>query len=64
MNKMSPVLVKLGFFALDQIAKWVSIVMKAQANPTMTEAEVDALVAQTQADTVKLSDDWRAFRQN
>ena len=61
---MNPAVIKLGFFALDQIAKWVAIALKAKANPGMTEAEVDALVAQTQADTVKLSDDWRAFRQN
>ena len=65
---MSPVksvaLIKLGFFALDQIAKWVAVVVKAQANPNMTEAEVDKLVADEQANAVRLSDAWRAYRQS
>ena len=62
--RVSPTVIKLGFFALDQIAKWISVWMKAKGNPGMTEAEADQLVADTQATTVSVSDDWRAFRQN
>ena len=61
---MTPAVIKLGFFALDQIAKWVSVVIKAKANPNMTEAEVNQLVADAQADAVRVSDDWRAYRQS
>lgn len=59
---MNPAVIKLGFFALDQIAKWVTVAIKAKANPNMTDTEVDQLVLETQVDTIKLSDDWRTYR--
>jgi hypothetical protein len=60
---MSPATIKLGFFALDQIAKWTVAWTTAKANPDMTEAEIDQLVKDTQGTAVSTSDDWRAYRQ-
>jgi hypothetical protein len=60
---ITPIQVKLGIFALDQIAKFTELYLNSNKNPGMTSEEADALVAQTQADTVRISDGWRASRE-
>lgn len=60
---MSPASVKLGLIALDQIAAWTVAYQQAKANPNMTDAEVERLVADTQAQAEQISDAWRKARQ-
>ncbi len=59
---MSPAAIKLGFFALDQIAKWVEIYVDAKNNPEMTMEEVDLLVKKTQDDAANVGQRWTDFR--
>jgi hypothetical protein len=59
---MNPATVKLGLFALDQIAKWVEIYITSKRNPSMTMEEADALVKTTQDDAVVVGDAWKEFR--
>lgn len=60
-EERNALLAKVGFFALDQIGKWVEVYQKSKGNATMTKAEADALIAQTQQqakDTVEAWDDF------
>jgi hypothetical protein len=59
---MNPVVIKLGFFALDQIAKWVETYQAAKANPGMTDAEAAALIAKVQGEAKTTADAWDDFR--
>ncbi len=60
---MNPVAIKLGLVALDQLILWGAAYAKARDNPNMTEIEAGKLIADTQAQTIKISSDWRAYRQ-
>lgn len=59
---MNPTVIKLGFFALDQIAKWVETYQAAQKNPDMTEAEAQALITKTQGEATAVADAWETYR--
>lgn len=54
--------VKLGLYALDQIAKWTEMYMKSKGNDSMTEAEADVLIAETQATAIATGKAWDASR--
>lgn len=58
----NPVATKLALIALDQINIWMMFWQAAKANPDMTDAEADALVAKTKAETITISDAWRDHR--
>ena len=56
---MDPAGIKALLFILDQVAAWTIAAQKAAANPGMTQAEADKLIAETKAKAAQISDAWR-----
>ena len=60
-DEQAALLAKLGFFALDQIGKYVELVQKAQSNKTMTKEEMDKLIRETQEQARNTVAEWDEF---